>query len=105
MAQLALSVPHFSGLAGEMLEMVIDQGAEIDATDKEHGSALQIASWTADEDTIELLKYGVKINAQGGSLGNALQTACKARRGKIAKLLLNNGADVNAQLAVASEVH
>ena len=44
-----------------------------------------------------LLENGAEVNAEGGTLGNALQAASYSGSEAIVKLLLENGAEVNAE--------
>ncbi|KAK2765812.1 pfs domain-containing protein [Colletotrichum kahawae] len=48
----------------------------------------------------DVLKNGADVNAQGGRYGNALQAASERGHQEIIQMLLNNGADVNAQAAL-----
>jgi hypothetical protein len=83
----------------EVMELLLEKGAKVNALGGYYGSALQAASWAgswANNDKMVklLLSYGADVNAQGGYFGNALQAACWGRDMSIVKLLLRAGADV-----------
>lgn len=53
-----------------------DRGVDVNASIKEHGSALHAASHSGDFGVVRLLlAMGADVNASGGKHGNALQTA------------------------------
>ena len=82
-----------------IIEILIQQGANINAIGFEGSNALQFACQnSADEKMINfLLSRGANVNAPGGRLGGSLQVACyKHDDLKIVELLLLQGADVNA---------
>ena len=82
-----------------VIEILIQQGANINAVGFEGSNALQFACQnSADERMITfLLSRGANVNAPGGRLGGSLQVACyKHHDLKVVELLLLRGADVNA---------
>ncbi|KAJ5514956.1 NACHT nucleoside triphosphatase [Penicillium fimorum] len=101
----------------EIVKLLLDKGADVNAQGGFYGNALQGASHGGHQEIIKLLlDKGADVNAQGGFYGNALQGASKgghqeiggfygnalqaASQGghqEIVKLLLDKGADVNAQ--------
>ena len=71
---------------------------QINAKGGKFRNALQAASFSGQNDVIQLLlDRGVDVNAQGGFFGNALQAASSLGRIQIVQLLLEKGAHVNAQ--------
>ena len=101
--------------------MLLENGARVNAEGGQYGNALQAASFRGNEAIVKLLLGNeAEVNATGGEYGNALQAAsfisdeaivkilsghrnvhqvaeasyqCKVA---IVKLLLKNGAEVNA---------
>ncbi|KAJ7274616.1 ankyrin repeat-containing domain protein [Mycena rebaudengoi] len=99
----------------ELVEFLLRKGADIDAAGGELGSTLQAAAANGHADVVQiLLDNGAGVNAVGGLYGGALQAACREepppkpwmdksgywaevmRRIKIVRLLLKNGAAINA---------
>ncbi|SLM40588.1 P-loop containing nucleoside triphosphate hydrolase, partial [Lasallia pustulata] len=96
---------YYGSLAGvtELVQLLLKNGADVNAQGGIYGNALQAASWGGHESVVQLLlKNGADVNAQGGHFGNALPAAalqavyCTGRE-SVVQLLLKNGADVNAQ--------
>ncbi|KAI9681017.1 MAG: hypothetical protein M1822_007091, partial [Bathelium mastoideum] len=82
----------------QIVELLIKEGADVNAQGGEYGNALQAASWGGNPQIVELLiKEGADVNAQGGQYGNALQAASWRGNLQIVELLIKEGADVNAQ--------
>ena len=79
-------------------QLLIKNGADVNAQGGFYGNALQAASFCGHEAIAKLLiENGANVNAQGGKYGSALQAALFWGHEAIAKLLTENGADVNAQ--------
>ena len=84
----------------EIIRLLLDKGADVNAQGGKHGNALQAAAYTGNlEVTRLLLDKGANVNAQGGEYDNALQAAAASWRAEVEviRLLLDKGADVNAQ--------
>lgn len=82
----------------EAVQMLFDEGADVNAEGGEYGNALQAASYRGCERVVQmLLDKGAKVNVQGGKYGNALQAASWGGWAGVVKMLLGNEADVNAQ--------
>ena len=82
----------------ELVKLLLDQGAEINAQGRGYGNALQSASGRGHEQIVRLLfDQGADVNAQGGQHGNALQAALPGGHEQTVKLLLDQSAEVNAQ--------
>jgi ankyrin repeat protein len=82
----------------EVVERLLEAGADVNAQGGRFGNALQAASYQCYEKIVgQLLKAGANINAQGGKFGNALQAASVRGHEKVVEQLLKAGADVNAQ--------
>ena len=83
------------------MQLLLDEGAEVNAQGGDSGNALQAASSNGNGKIVQLLlNEGADVNAHGGFYGTALQAACKAAsqsNAEIVQLLLDKGADVNAQ--------
>jgi ankyrin repeat domain-containing protein 50 len=81
----------------DVIRLLLERGADINAQGGYYGNALQAAATCRNEDVIRLLlDRGADINAQGGCYGNALQAAA-AKYGSegVVRLLLDKGA-INA---------
>jgi len=86
-----------------IVELLLAQGADINAQGGPYGNALQLASYWGHIATVELLlAQGADVNAQGGVFSNALQAASGGGHTATVELLLAQGADVNAQGGVFS---
>ena len=82
----------------EVIQLLLDNGVNINARGGEYGYALQAAAWVGRVKVIQLLlDKGANVNAQGGEYGNALQAATYNGKIEVILLLLDRGADVNAQ--------
>ena len=93
----ALQAASFGGHE-KVVQMLLDQGADVNAQGGEYGNALQAASVKGHEKVVQmLLDQGADVNAQGGNYGNALQAASVGGHEKVVQMLLDQGADVNAQ--------
>jgi len=91
---------YYASLLGleEIVRLLLDKGADVNAQGGEYGNALQAAASNGHEGIVRLLlDEGADVNAQGGFYGNALQVAAYEGHEGIVRLLLNEGADVNAQ--------
>jgi ankyrin repeat protein len=87
----------FLGLQ-EVVSLLINDGADVDAQCGYYGNALQAASWKGHEAVVRLLLHkNADANAQGGFYGNALQAASAKGYEQIAKLLISAHAAVNMQ--------
>jgi ankyrin repeat protein len=82
----------------EIVELLLEHKADVNAQCGEYGNALQVASFQGHEKTVQLLlEHRADANVQGGWLGNALQAASTSGHDRIVQMLLERGADVNAQ--------
>ncbi|KAF7968171.1 hypothetical protein HWV62_31716 [Athelia sp. TMB] len=78
-------------------QLLLEKGADVNATGGEYGTALQAASYRGLFEIAQLLlERGANVNARGGKYCTALQAASYGEEFKIVKLLLEKGADVNA---------
>ncbi len=79
----------------KVVQMLLEKGADVNAQGGYYGNALQAVSYKGDETIVQmLLEKGVEVNVQGGYYGNALQAASARGHDKV---MLDKGADVNAQ--------
>jgi ankyrin repeat protein len=81
-----------------VIQLLLDEGADVNTEDEDYGNALQVASAKGYEQVVEmLLNRGADVNVQGGYFGNALQAASARDHEQVVEMLLDRGADVNAQ--------
>jgi ankyrin repeat protein len=58
--------------AKEVVQLLLNQGAEVNAQGGEYGNALQAASRSGHKEMVQLLlNQGADVDAQGGKDGNA----------------------------------
>lgn len=90
----------------EVLTLLLDHGAEVNARGGKFGTALQAACTSGEMKRVRvLLDRGADVNIEGGEYGTALQAACATNMigimGKdklsMLELLLEHGADVHTQ--------
>ncbi|KAF8336030.1 ankyrin repeat-containing domain protein [Amanita rubescens] len=82
----------------EIVELLLDRGADVNAQGGIYGYALQAASERGRNEIAKLLlDKGAYVNAAGGHYKHALQAASQGGHNEIVKLLLNRGAYVNAK--------
>jgi ankyrin repeat protein len=82
----------------QIVQLLLDRGAEVNAQGAYYGNALQAASGQGHEQIVQLLlNQGAEINERGGEYGNALQAASTRGHQQSIQLFLDRGADVNAQ--------
>jgi len=66
----------FSGGGKEVVRMLLENGADVNAQGGQYGNALQAASCGGHQEVVQiLLEKGADVNAQGGEYGNALHAA------------------------------
>ena len=79
------------------VQVLLDQGADVNASGGIYGNALKAASEGGHETVVQvLLDQGADVNASGGIYGNALKIASEGGHETVVQLLLDRGADVNA---------
>ncbi|KAJ7138321.1 ankyrin repeat-containing domain protein [Mycena epipterygia] len=95
----------------EVVQILLENGADANRAAGEDGSALQAASAYGHTEIVRLLlENGANVNAMGGKYGGALQAAASwesdfrfyrdgvpAHRTELVRLLLDNGADINGE--------
>ena len=80
----------------QIVQLLLDQGADINAQGGYFASALCLTIARGDEKVVQtLLDKGVDINNL--AYGNAIQQASYYGHEKVVQMLLNNGVDINAQ--------
>ncbi|KXG52095.1 uncharacterized protein PGRI_083790 [Penicillium griseofulvum] len=81
-----------------IVQLLLDQGADVNAQDGKNGTALQAAALEGHAHIVRLLlDQGADVNAQGGWYGTALQAASLRGHGEVVQMLLDQGADINAR--------
>ncbi|KAJ7278161.1 ankyrin repeat domain-containing protein [Mycena rebaudengoi] len=81
-----------------VIQLLISQGANMNAQGGYYGNALQAAALEGHEAVVQLLlNQGANVNAQGGEYWTALQAASLEGHETVVQLLLNRSADVSAQ--------
>ena len=83
----------------EIVETLLDHGANINNTGYVHLTPLHVAILAHDSDlTLYLIKRGANIEASAGeSQQTPLHSACKIGNKQIVQSLIENGAKVNAE--------
>jgi ankyrin repeat protein len=82
----------------EIVRLLLDKNAEVNAQGGLYGNALQAAAYEGKTEIVRLLlDKNAEVNAQGGQYGNALQAAAYTGQTEIVQLLLDKSAEVNAQ--------
>jgi ankyrin repeat protein len=94
-AALFMAIQNWSRV---IVQLLIANGAGVNARVGWSGHVLQAASWRGDTALVQsLLDAGAEINASGGHYGYALQAAAWNGHQRVVRLLISKGADVNAQ--------
>ena len=83
----------------KIVQMLLENGANVDAQDGLYGNALIIASSMGYDEIVQmLLENGADVNAQlNSSPENALLAAIEGDNEDIARLLIENGADITGR--------
>ncbi|CAN9423003.1 unnamed protein product [Alternaria alternata] len=80
----------------EIVGLLIDKGADVNAQGGRYGNALQAASISGHKEIVVLLlDKGVDVDAKGGEHGTAVQAASLNGHKEIVALLLDKGVDVD----------
>lgn len=86
-----------AGAYKQIVKLLLEKGADVNATGGHYGNALQAASATGHEESVKLLlDKKADVNATGGYYGSALHAVSLEGHQQIVQLLLDNGGDVNA---------
>lgn len=86
----------------DIVQILLERGAEVNAQGGFYGNALQAASAGGHLDVVQaLLKAEADVNAQGGKYSTALCAATENGYQKIVQMLLSNG----AQVALENQQH
>lgn len=84
----------------EVIRLLLQAGADVNATGGYYGTALQAAAASIAKsiEIIELLlRAGADVNGTGGRYGKALQAALHSGHKKIARILIDAGADIHVE--------
>jgi ankyrin repeat protein len=80
----------------EVVQILVDVGADVNAYGGKWGSALQAASGMGHKEIVLLLlQAGADVNQQGGEGGNAIQAAANHVQQDIVQILMDAGARIN----------
>ena len=80
----------------EMVRLLIEHGANVNARGKYYDTPLHIASYSGDADTVRLLiKHGAEVNSEDRWHCTPLHLALLSGRAEIVQLLVEHGARVN----------
>jgi ankyrin repeat protein len=83
----------------EVVKLLLNRGAEVNARNIHCGTPLQQA--ICDIEVVKLLlEHGADVNAKGGYNGTALQRAASGGHLQVVRLLLDHGANINAEDAI-----
>jgi len=83
---------------GEVVELLVDKGANLDAQDKLGWTALQRAADNGHGEVVKLLvEKGANLEAQDTYGRTALHLAAQGGHGEVVKLLVEKGANLEAQ--------
>ncbi|KAF9730053.1 ankyrin repeat protein [Paraphaeosphaeria minitans] len=91
---------YYAALLGlsTITQILVGQGAEVNAQGGSCGNALHAASIRGHGEVVQvLIKAGADIDAQSGHSGNALQAASFEGHTSVVRILLDSNADVNSQ--------
>ncbi|KAI4139929.1 MAG: hypothetical protein L6R39_006038 [Caloplaca ligustica] len=79
-----------------VVQILIEKGADVNAQGGFYGNALQAAAAVRGYRNVVqiLIEKGADVNAQGGYYGNALQAALYSGHWNVARMLVENGADI-----------
>ncbi len=81
----------------ELIALLLDRGADIEATDRHGGTPLHHAAGKAHEKVARLLlTRGAKVDATNDRGATPLHVACRNDSENVAELLLERGADIEA---------
>jgi ankyrin repeat protein len=95
LSRTALGAAAYGGRR-EMVELLLNNGANVNSKQREYGSALAAAAAIGNTEIVELLlDRGADINMKG-KYGSPLDSAAHRRQWEVLKLLLDRGADINA---------
>lgn len=86
---------YYSSMLGliDVVQLLLDKGAEVNAEGGEYGNALQAASRNGHEAVVRLLlDKGAEVNALGGFFDTALRAALLGSHQAVIRLLLGEGA-------------
>ena len=84
----------------QIIQTLVDQGADVNTTTKEFGDALHLASFMGSVSVVRLLlDRGANINSHGGCFERALLGALVGEHPAIVELLLRKGIQVNTRLS------
>ncbi|NLL12180.1 MAG: ankyrin repeat domain-containing protein [Fibrobacter sp.] len=82
----------------ETVKQLLNEGADVNATDMHGRTALIEASWSGSLEVAEfLIKKGADVNASDSAGYTALMRASEEGHLPVVKFLIKNGADVNAR--------
>jgi ankyrin repeat protein len=85
----------------EIVSILLEQGADLNAAEGRDGNSLQIAAAAGHPEIVGiLLEKGANVNAAGAFYGSSLQVAAAGGHTEIVHILLEKGAGVNAAVGL-----
>jgi ankyrin repeat protein len=90
---------HLAALNGHrtVAQKLLENGAETDLKDGNEWMAIHIAAWTGKEEVVRVLSENLHVNETGKDNLTALHCAAAQGHVKVTQLLIQRGADVNAE--------
>lgn len=93
----AFHLAAFNGHDQEVQSLIGVDDRDVNIPDDTGRFAVVRASMNGHETVVRILLDGADVNAQDSYYGHTIQAACSEGYDKIVQLLLERGADVNAQ--------